>query len=73
MFNLLIIFGSSSHLRSAHENVRKYVGIPNYLTIASTSYKNCFQYADVPLTELINENALSLATNLSYVDLEKKI
>ena len=36
LFNLLIIYGSSSHLRSAHVNVRKYVGIPNCLTIAST-------------------------------------
>ena len=38
LFNLLIIYGSSSHLRSAHDNVRKYVGIPNCLTIARTSY-----------------------------------
>ena len=27
-----------------------------YHTIASTSYKNDFQYAGVPLKELINEN-----------------
>ena len=46
-------------------NVRKYVGIPNCWSIASTSYKNFFQYAGVPLTELINKNALSLARNLS--------
>ena len=46
-------------------NVRKYVGIPNCWSIASTSYKNFFQYAGVPLTELINKNALSLAKNLS--------
>ena len=39
-------------------NVRKYVGI-----------KNCFQIAGVSLTELINENALSFATNLSIVPL----
>ena len=63
LFNLLIICRRFSHLRSAYGNVIKYVGIPNCLTIASTSHKNCFQYAGVPLTELINENALSLATN----------
>ena len=67
MVYLLIIYGGSSHLRSAHENVRKYVGIPNVLTIASASYENCFQY--VPLTELINENALSLTKKLSIVPL----
>ena len=38
-----------------------------WLTIASTSYKNCLQYTVVPLTELINENSLSLTTNLSTV------
>ena len=61
--------GSLSHLRSVHESVRKYLGIPNYLTIASKSYKN-FQYAVFPLTELLKENALSLATNLSIVPLK---
>lgn len=45
--------------------VRKYVGIPNFLTILSTLYKNCFQQAGVPFT--MNENALSLAINLSIV------
>ena len=64
------MYGSSSHLRSVDDKVRKYVGIPNYLTIANTSYKNCFQYAGVPLTELINENALSLTTNLSVIPLK---
>ena len=49
----------------AHDNVRKYLDVSNCLTIASASYENCFQYAGVPLTELINENALSLATNHS--------
>ena len=44
------------------------MSIPNcLLTIAHTSYKNCFQYAGVPLPELINKNALPLATNLSTV------
>ena len=35
------------------------------LTKANISYKNCFQYADVPLTELTNTNAnsKSLAIN----------
>ena len=65
-----MIHGSSSHLNSAHDNVIKYVGIPNCLTIANTSYKNCFQYDDVTLVELINENALFLAINLSLVPLK---
>ena len=51
---MYIIYGSSLHLRSAYDNVRKYVGIPKFLTIASTSCKNCFEYAGVTLTELIN-------------------
>ena len=67
---MLIIYGSSSHLRSAHENARKCVGIPNCLIITTTSYKNCFQYAVVPLTELIKENRFSLGTNLSIVPLK---
>ena len=46
------------------------MGIPNCLTIASTSYKNYFQYGSVPFTELINEKVLSLATNLSMVPLK---
>ena len=33
--------------------------------ITSTLYKNRFQYAGIPLTEPINQNALSLATFLS--------
>ena len=50
------------------------MGIPNCLTstqmhnIASTSCKNCLQYdAGVSVTELINENALSLAADFSDV------
>ena len=43
--------------------------IPNRLTIASTSNKRCSQYAGVSLTEVINENALSLSANLSIVRL----
>ena len=66
---MLIIYGSSSPLRSANGNVRKYVDIANCLTIASTSYKNRFHYAGVPLTALKNENTLSLATNLSIFPL----
>ena len=46
------------------------MGINNCLTIFSASYKNCFQYASVALTDLINENASSLATNLSIVVLK---
>ena len=47
--------GSSSHIRSEDDNVKKYVGIPNHsLTIANTSFKNCFQYACVVLNELMN-------------------
>ena len=67
---MLITFGSSSNLRSQQDNVRKHVGIPNCLNIASISYKNCFHYSGVPLTELFNENALSLVTNLPYVPLK---
>ena len=67
---MLIIYGSSSHYNPAHDNARKYVGIPNCLTIASASYKNCFQFVGVALTEIINENALSLETNISIVPLK---
>ena len=42
--------------------IQEIFGIPNFLTIASTSYKNFFQYVGVPLTQRINKNALSLAT-----------
>ena len=57
-------------LSSVYGNVRKYVSIPNCLSTASISYKNCFQYAGVPLTELINDNALFLATNISIASLK---
>ena len=70
LFNFLITYGSSSHLESAHDNVRKYVSISYCLIISSTPYKNCFQYAAVLLAELRNENALSLATNLSIFALK---
>ena len=42
------------------------------LTKANISYKNCFQYADVPLTEFINTNAnsKSLAINRSIIPLK---
>ena len=56
--------------RSALENVRKYVVIHKFLTIASKLCKNYFQYVSVPLTELINENEISLATNLSMIPLK---
>ena len=57
MFNLLV-YGSSSHLWSAHGNVGRYADIPNCLIVASTSH------AYVLLTELIDETALSLARNI---------
>ena len=38
--------------------------------MASTPYKNCFQYAGVRLAEFINENTLSFATILSIVSLK---
>ena len=72
---MLTFFCSSSvkhvsYLRSAHGNDRKYVSMHNCLTIAKLSYKNCFDYAGVPFTELMNEKVLSLATNLSMVPLK---
>ena len=70
LFNLLIKCGSSSHLRSASDSARKYAGIPNCLTIANTSYKNRLQYSGAPWTQLIKENALSLATNFPIVPLK---
>ena len=33
--------------------------------MAGSTYKKCFKYAGVSFTELMNENVLSLATNLS--------
>ena len=53
-----------------HKTVRKYLGITNCLPIAATSYKNCFQYAGVPLTDVINETVLSLAANHSVAPLK---
>ena len=64
---MLKIIEKSCHLRSVHDNDKIYVGIPNCFTIANTSYKNCFQHVKVPLTELINEKALSPETRLSIV------
>ena len=67
---MLTIYESSIYPRPARDNVEKYVGIPNCLNITSTSNKSYFQYAGVPLTELINENALSLATNILILHLK---
>ena len=54
------------HLRSAQDNVRKNVGIPNCLTIAKTSDLNLFREAGVPLIVFVKLNAWSLAkTSLS--------
>ena len=64
---MLKIIEKSCHLRSVHDNGKIYVGIPNCFTIANTSYKNCFQHVKFPLTELINEKALSPETRLSIV------
>ena len=38
--------------------------------MAGTSYLNCFQYADVLLPEVVNENASSLTANLLVVPLK---
>ena len=54
-------YGSSSHTESVRVNN------PNSLIIFTASYKTFFQYAGVCLTELLNKNALPLATNLSTV------
>ena len=35
--------------------------------LSQWTIKNYFQYTGVPLTELINQNALPLATNLSII------
>ena len=39
---------NSSHLRSAHDNVRKKVGTPNWFTIAKNSDLDFYQYTGVP-------------------------
>ena len=62
-------YGSSSYLRPTQDNVRKYVGILNCFALAKTSFKNCFQYLGVSLTELIKENSLLLAISLFIVPL----
>lgn len=51
LFDLLKLYGSSSHIKPARDNVRKYMGIKNCWTIAITSYRNCFQNAGVPFTD----------------------
>ena len=50
--------------------LKKHVGIRNYLTTVSTSYKICFQCAGVRFIELIDKNVLSLPANLSIVPLK---
>ena len=69
LFNLFTIYESSFHLGSAQINVRKYVGISNCLNIARASYKVCFQYCNLTLTDPIKENALLMASNMSVVTL----
>lgn len=45
--------GSSFQLRSAQDNVRKYVNIPNCFTISKITVPvYCFQYAGVSLTSI---------------------
>ena len=44
---------NSFHLKSAHDNFIKNVGIPNCFTIAKCSCRNFFQYAGVPLIKFI--------------------
>ena len=61
-----MIHGISSRIKPANDNVEKYFPIPNCLNMASTSYKNCFQYTGVPLTEPINGNELSPAKNRNF-------
>lgn len=56
-------------LGSSQYNLRKYMGIPNCLTIARALFRKYFRYVGVLLTEVKNENALSLAINLPYVSL----
>ena len=41
------------------------MNIPNWQAIDKTFYKNYFQYSGVPLTELINRNALPFPRTLS--------
>ena len=68
LINLLIIYANSFHVRSAYDNEKKkYVGTPNCLTLASKFHKNFFQDHGFPLTGLIKEITLLLATNLSIV------
>ena len=61
--SLKIIDISSFHRKSAQEKVRKNIVVPNCLSIAKTWCKNFFQYAGVPLIELIKLKAFSSAVN----------
>ena len=67
---MLIIYGNSFHLRSAQDNVRKYVCVASCLAIVLTSYKHSLQYAIVSLVELINENAVLIEAKVSVVPLK---
>ena len=44
--------------------------IPDYLSIGNTSHKICHHHAGIPLAVLINENTLTLITNLFIVSLK---
>ena len=61
---VLLILGQ---FMAVSKNVCVY--ITNCLIVANLSYKNCFEYAGLPLTELKKKNSLSLA-NLSIVSLK---
>ena len=43
LLSFLIIYGNSSYLRSGQDTVKKHMGIPNCLIIASMLYKSFFQ------------------------------
>ena len=58
------MYGKSSYLRSAKDNARKYVGVPNGFAIAITSHKKPFPECWCSLTRL-TKKVLLLATNLS--------
>ena len=49
---------------------RQNIDIPDYWSIGNTWHKICHHYTGIPLTVLINENTLILATNLFIVSLK---
>ena len=67
LFNLEIFAIRLFMCKSAHDNVIKNVGHPNYLIIARISHWNLFQNAGAPLMVFIRTNPLSEVANLSTV------